>query len=449
MLLARLWEFYRRGGDIILFVSFSLFLSLFIGQEQIVAKGSSLYWALVIPAILLPAIRLRQTLSSLFLGSLRPIAIMGIVACVWLIISGDFSVLPALFLIVWVAGWAARDEAVLSSQALISVFLVFYAMGIVKFYSQEPYSNYAWMQSEFVDTPAAQPNAQPDAPYSSGETVLPDQRRDGLNINAWGILPHETAPTYGVWRVSATPNIVTSGILSLILVSVVFCRFSFSYLKILALGIALYFTVFSFVRSANIGIAIFLLSMILFSFASRYKLGIRLIFAYFLVFFAVISIWIAPHVVYNFQNYEVVSRLLLRGQSSLTMDDIYRQVYRPWLWSQHLQLFLSSDFLMGRGSDIFVSALDSSINLGHQRSDSVSFPTRLLATYGLPALGFLWYICERCYHHARVNDVWAISMLSVFFWLMMTWGSVFHPSNAIFVLAIMFINKGSQAIKSD
>lgn len=445
MLFARMWELYRHGGDIILFVSLSLFLSLFIGQEQIVAKGSLLYWALVIPAIILPAVRLRQTLSCLLLGSLRPIAAMGIFACIWLIYKEDYSVLPALFLIVWVAGWAARDEAVLSSRVLISVFLVFYSLGILKFYSQPPYSDFPWLLSEYVDTPAA--TAGVGEPSESGGIVLPDQQRNGLHINPWGILPHETAPAYGVWRVSVTPNIVTSGILSLILVLAIFCKYRFSYLRALALVLALYFTTFSFVRSANIGLVIFLLSMISFVFVSRFNLGVRVFSGYFIALFAIVSMWVAPHIVFHLQNYELVSRLLLRGQSELTMDDIYRQVYRSWLWSQHFQLFLSSDFLMGRGSDIFVSALDSTINLGHQRSDSVSFPTRLLATYGLPAIGFLWFICERCYYHARANDVWAVSVISVLFWLMMTWGSVFHPSNAIFVLAIMFINKGSRAIR--
>ncbi|WP_204350396.1 hypothetical protein, partial [Klebsiella pneumoniae] len=72
-----------------------------------------------------------------------------------------------------------------------------------------------------------------------------------------------------------------------------------------------------------------------------------------------------------------------------------------------MQLFLKSVFWMGQGSNLARDAASSILNVGQARSDSVSLPTRLLATYGLPALAFFWFIVERCYSHIKANDIWA------------------------------------------
>jgi len=63
----------------------------------------------------------------------------------------------------------------------------------------------------------------------------------------------------------------------------------------------------------------------------------------------------------------------------------------------------------------------------------------------LSTIGFVYFLGERCYAHAKNNDIWAVSMLAVIVWLMMTWGSIFHPTNALFVLALLIIGKGKSA----
>jgi hypothetical protein len=89
------------------------------------------------------------------------------------------------------------------------------------------------------------------------------------------------------------------------------------------------------------------------------------------------------------------------------------------------------------------------INAGQPRSDSVSLLTRLLATYGLASIGVLWFLCERCYRHAKNNDIWAVAVLAVLTWLMMIWGSIFHPTDGIFVLSFLIIAKGRAAFTDD
>ncbi len=114
-----------------------------------------------------------------------------------------------------------------------------------------------------------------------------------------------------------------------------------------------------------------------------------------------------------------------------------------------MRLFWESPYLMGQGRNLAESASTSLINAGHARSDSVSFVTRLLATYGLAAFGLIVFVMERCIYHARRDDIWGAAMVAMILFLMMSWGSLFHPTNGIYALAFLILGKGSQAITDD
>ena len=481
-----LWNWYKGGGDIALFVGFSLMLTVFVGQERIISRGEPLYWVLIIPALVLPVIRIRQTLHNLFFGIARPLAVMGIAAAVWYLAKGDWQTLIPLFLFVWSAGWACREEVQVGVKWLLILLLCFYALGTIAFIAQPPFERFAWLTAEYQGDPGApsreKAGGRPPAPAEqevenktvllSGEyqgdlgaasrekaggrppapaeqevenkTVLPSQDRNGIDINPWGVLPGQTAPAYGPWRISVTPNIATSGIISLLLFLIIIRRIRLKPLNLGALFAALYFAVLSFVRATLIGLAVFIATQsVLKAIPDNAKVRVAAAFAM-TTGFVVIS-GSAPYALYYLQDFGPISRLFLRGQADLSLYDIYRQAYRPWLWSQHFRLFWESGYLMGHGTDLAKTVADNILNAGQIRSDSVSLPTRLLATYGLPTIGFVYFLGERCYAHAKNNDIWAVSMLAVIVWLMMTWGSLFHPTNALFVLALLIIGKGQSA----
>jgi hypothetical protein len=209
-----------------------------------------------------------------------------------------------------------------------------------------------------------------------------------------------------------------------------------------------YFAILSFVRSVFVGLGLFFASIALMRMlpnAPRLKVAA----AFSLTVGVTLFVAISPALLFYFQDFQLVSRLFLRGQTDLSIADIYRQEYRPWLWGEHLKLFWGSPYLMGTGSELGATANTHIINAGHARSDSVSLLTRLLATYGLSTIGIFWFLGERCYRHASDNDTWAIAAMAAITFLMMAWGSVFHPTNGIFVLSLLIIAKGSAAFADD
>lgn len=447
-------RWYGSGGDILLFVAISLAMALVIGQEQIILKGDPWYWALVMPAILFPTLRLRQTLENLVFGTARPLLMFGMLACGWFVIRHDFgAVFPAL-LFVWVAGWATRTEVRLHRGHLLALTLGFYCVACVLYLVQPDLRGTAWLNVR-VEAPraafVAEDNRASIAPVvrpQSAPIALPVQQRDGLNLNAWGILPGQTAPAFQPWRVSATPNIATSGVFSLFILIIVFSQMEFRILSTVTLISTSYFVVLSFVRAVFAGLGLFFVSLSLMK-ALPNVAWLRVAVAFVLTAGIILFVAFSPVVLFWLQDSEVMSRLFLRGQTNMSIADIARQEYRPWLWGEHLKLFWSSPFLMGLGSELSATANSHIINEGQARSDSVSLLTRLLATYGMATVGIFWFFCECCYRHAKNNDTWAVAALVVMTFLMMVWGSVFHPTNGIFVLSFLIIARGRAAFAAD
>lgn len=433
------WRWYKTGGDILLFVGCALGISFFIGEDRIVLRGQPLYWAIVSPAVLLPMLRLRPTIENLLFGSARPLTLFGIISCGWFVARQDFNAVIPVVLFVWVAGWATRGEVRLRRAHLFALTLAFYGVACVAYFSQPNYRDFPWLMVRSKAPLAAE--------MAGGPIRGPDQQKGGLNLNPWGVLPGQTAPAFQPWRVSATPNIATSGIFSLIVLIVALSRMEFRALSGTALISTAYFAILSFVRSVFIGFGLFFVSVILMRVLPNSWLRVAVAFG--LTVGITLFVAFSPVLLFYLQDSEIVSRMLLRGQSNLSIADIARQAYRPWLWWEHAKLFWSSPYLMGLGSEINATASTQIINDGHARSDSVSLLTRLLATYGAATIGILWYLCRCCYTHAESNDVWAVAAMAVIIWLMTTWGSVFHPTNAIFVLSFLIVAKGSAAFADD
>jgi hypothetical protein len=74
---------------------------------------------------------------------------------------------------------------------------------------------------------------------------------------------------------------------------------------------------------------------------------------------------------------------------------------------------------------------------------SESLPTRLLATYGLAGVLFTFYLVRRLRVLAFRDDRWACACFPAIFVLMMNWGSVFHPTDGMFVILTLMVTKGS------
>jgi hypothetical protein len=73
---------------------------------------------------------------------------------------------------------------------------------------------------------------------------------------------------------------------------------------------------------------------------------------------------------------------------------------------------------------------------------------RLLVAYGVPGLLFSIYLIERLRRLALADDRWACACFPALFTLMMSWGSIFHPSDAMFVIFLLIMTKGTTGFAS-
>lgn len=209
------WAWYKAGGDILVFISIWLASTLFAGQDLIIEKWSFRYLLAVVPAVVFPILRFKQTLNNLLFGGARPIVVFGVAGLIWLLASGDLAGIPPLFLIVWVAGWVCRAEVSIVRKHLFALAVCFYAVAVFAYaasYSLVDLSapEYSWMKSPLWEPVPAEPDAEvaspeitspevasPEvassgsAPTESHELLLPDQTRAGINLNPWGVLPHQ------------------------------------------------------------------------------------------------------------------------------------------------------------------------------------------------------------------------------------------------------------------
>jgi hypothetical protein len=245
--------------------------------------------------------------------------------------------------------------------------------------------------------------------------------------------------------VSFFPNIAYSGILSLALLMILTrdARSARTYSWLII--IATYFLVFSLVRAALLSALIY---FALWWWFSRWQIPrpTRMFWIALGVAAGFVALTaVSAKLLFMTQDYSMVSAIMLRGKSNLTVDQIAYQIYRPWLWGQQLNLFLSSPWLMGWGSADFYGLVagkeESQTMLVSAGSEAL--PTRLLVAYGLSGLLFSIYLVQRLRKLALADDRWACACFPALFALMMSWGSVFHPSDALFVILLLIMTKGS------
>ena len=198
----------------------------------------------------------------------------------------------------------------------------------------------------------------------------------------------------------------------------------------LVILIAIYFLVFSFVRAALLSALIY---AVLRWWFSRWELPRprRMFWTALCVSLGFVALTaVAAKLLYLTQDFSWVSVLMLRGKTGLTVDDIAYQLYRPWLWDQQLNLFLSSPWLMGWGSADFYRLVAITIENPDAiiiSAGSEALPTRLLVVYGLPGLLFSVYLFARLRKLAMADDRWACACFPALFSLMMSWGACSIP----------------------
>jgi hypothetical protein len=392
----------RRNCAILTYVCLSLSMGMLVQQTTGIERGSWQYLVYVAAAVALPLLSLPAIVRSLF-GRSWLLLLFLVWAGVWHLGGGDGRAVGQLLLFVFAVSWVSIDRAMLDTRDLVRLYiaLILIGMGVLCF------------------------------------TVL----------NPYSLIPGRALPDFGIWRVSFFPNVAYSGILSLALLLILTRDIKSAQAYPLLILVATYFLVFSFVRAALFSALIYIVLRWWFS---RWQLPQpkRMFWTALCVSLGFVALTaVSAKLLYLTQNFPWVSTLMLRGRIGLTVDEIGYQLYRPWLWDQQLSLFLSSPWLMGWGSVDFYQLVARRVADPDAiiiSAGSEALPTRLLVVYGLPGLLFSVYLFARLRKLALADDRWACACFPALFSLMMSWGSVFHPSDAIFVILLLIMTKGSE-----
>lgn len=384
---------------LLLFLGNSLALQMALAQTASVKPLSIIYWLLVLPALVAPLFFWREMIEAVKGRGAYLLAFL-FLAGSYHVLRGDFRATLQLVLLIWVALWCICPSVRLSVGDVINGFIISVIVGICFYQSTD--------------------------------------------VNFWGIVPGTTMGDNGPWRVSYFPNIANTGFAGLFVLFVLTRSKDLPRTHVIAFSICLYFLLLSFVRAAVIAAVLYVVLRLL---LERVKTPAGL-------FWTTLAVTVGFHLAVVFvvpllellQQYPVMSRLLLRGYSELDTTAIYQQLYRPWVWSEHIKMFLASPHLMGLGTFRFLDKVSYILVPNLEGDGTESLLTRLIATYGLPALLLVAFLVDALYRLARNRDVWACACFPAIIFMMSNWGSVFHPTNAFFVLFFMLLIRGRDAI---
>lgn len=390
----------KRNNILLLtFLIISLFVMMFVRQDEVVERLSFKYFLIMLPALLFPLTRM-QAITYNLLFKTWPLLLMLLITMLWGLYKDDLQSVFRLSLFLLILSWLEANSLILKVKTLSRTYIFFVIVAI------------------FVN-------------------VFSD-------LNPWGILPMTTDPQYGIWRVSFFPNIANTAFLSLFIFMV--CTRDKETLlnnKFVAV-LSLYFIIFSFVRSAVISLMVYLILQFIFN----YVKNIKTLFILSLLATLALNIIVgyASVIIELIQSQPLVNRFLLRGEHALSHHDIYVQMYRPWVWKHQWNIFINSPYLMGERMYNFNDFIGSSLRgKDFEETDSVSLLLGLLASYGLPALLFYYYLLKKNFLNAMQLDRWACAIFPIIIFICMQWGSIFHPACATFIIFFMILLKGKKA----
>ncbi len=387
-----------RDWSVLLYIAALSAIAMTISQRSEVEISRIQYLLLVIPAVTLPLFRPYLLFQTVFTKGGWLLAML-VIGGTWHALGGDNLAVFQLAAFVHVYLWHNAAHVRLRREDLYRIYYAIIPVGFAIWYATD--------------------------------------------LNPWGPLPGFTEPEFGVWRISIFPNIAISAFMSLAVVMCLTIDGVKSAVRRPIFWIAIYFVVFSFVRTAVVGLFLYMAALYLLpKFQNKLSLFLG---ALFITLILNLFIAYSANIFYYLQEYPLISRLFLRGETGLNEYEIYTQQYRPWLWAQHLSQFLSSSFWMGWGSTEFLSLVDNELVSGLETGDSVSYLTRLLARYGLAGGLMIIYLLVCLGDRVRESDLWGVAVWMTVILIFMQWGTIFHPTDPTGFLLMLAVVKGRRA----
>lgn len=371
------------------FIGAGVLVLLTIPQDYAVIPRSPLYWAIWAPALL--SLFSTKAIIRYLLNEGIALAVFGLLSSLLFFASGDYRIIIQTMPLIWMTAWIASAKGKIPVDWIIWVFWALAALSVVMFHTGD---------------------------------------------NMWGYLPAQTVEQR--WRVSLFPRIADT-FTFLLPVALILTRDKVTRrAHWITLWGVVYFLVLSQGRSGILALALYLIIRWLLKSVRTQSRGLMAIPAAACVGILGAMVLAAP-VMYAFQDLPAAS-FFLRGETGLSLDEIRAQFYRPWLWSQHFSVFLDNP--LGAGNFDFARLIGRDI-AGGMSGGTESFPTRLLASYGIFSLLFFTIFLGQFVRRARRLDWWACAAYVAIIFMMMTYGSAFHPSSPINALCLFILFHGS------
>lgn len=381
-----------------LFVAFGLTALLFFQQDTPAPWGGWQYLLALSPvAFTAPD---SFNIARYLVGKGVALTAFAATTSAWFLITGEPRVAAQVWLLVWVTAWLSLTGTVISVRLLVRLFWSLVIIGAVVMHL--------------------------------------------VGWNMWGFLPSQT---YGMeeglerWRVSIFPNISSTAPFCLIVIVAITASMQTARRYWHTALAASYFLFLSFSRTTIVALLIYGAVRLMLHLAQ--KRG-RPAVAGVTVVASITSpalVLIAIYVAYYMSSITFFADVFLRGETGLNMNEIWAQAHRPWLWWQHLSIFAHSPWLMGEGQFDFSTFVATDIS-GMRSTGSESYPTRMLASYGLPAFLYFGFICWRAGARISEIDLWACAVAPATLFVMFNYGSIFHPTSPLYALFLLPILHG-------
>lgn len=378
-------------------VALGLFVAMSVSQFENIAVGSSRYWLIIVSTLLWPLFDLAAIVKTL-LGRAMLLLVFILLAGTWHLFAGDERAVLQLLLLIYVLTWVSTDRAVLNVHDMARLYSVVLGLGIAVL-------------------------------------ITTDE-------NIYSLVPGRAESAQAAGRVSFFPNIAYTSAFSFAIFLLLTRSKKVAQEHSVVLALAVYFLVFSRVRATLIVAAIYLVlrwwfgrypeprPTRMFWIAAIVACGVNIAIAY------------SAAVLFALQDNQIISVLFLRGETGISLERIEYQLYRPWLWGVQFKIFANSPAWMGWGTFDF-SRMVADLGPPVPTAGSESLPLRLLTVYGIPGVLFTCYLIACLWKLARQDDRWACACFPALFILMMNWGSIFHPTDAMFVLLMLVITRGT------
>ncbi|WP_432240596.1 O-antigen ligase family protein [Herbaspirillum robiniae] len=267
-----------------------------------------------------------------------------------------------------------------------------------------------------------------------------------LGTNLYSVIPGLSRDNELWWRISLFPQVATSAFFCL---TVFFLNILFrsAALRKTTLCLSAYFLFGSGLRSALLATMLAGLYYLLLRLGILKSNRAKLIYFFGAIIGFVTSLLASPLLIFLSGN-EFVNSFLFRTHSATVSEaDVFRTIYRTWIWSEHIRM-AADEPIIGLGTFNFIELAQFNPFIPSVSTGSESFITGLYTRVGLLALLFLWAIYTMIGTGLRHNRSTPLIAGLIFAISLLSYGSFINPYNLVFLIIVssMTITK-SQDVK--